>query len=442
MDNVRTAVLLNTVVRGGRMPSAFINLSRYAVLIAFLLLNVCSVLLDRAVASGRVSVNGAKCGVIIDYLESSLWKARDAYDAGYRLMVPLHWAIMKDNEVLIEAFEHHFDSLLKAYKNNEVKLNAIQELQYITLVSRYLAEAPRAKSVLRDRLYSLVKDRFLYFWETEPAWMWDRDDFKGGIKERIRWKLKHPNQEKSYYGLIIDQDIYTLGLAADLITASPEQCEECNDAISLFIKIMDVRLNEEEPGWVFQRGCWTDHSTYAYSGYLTEPPDQAEKLSVIDIQSDASHAKRWPLWFRQMSNHMSVAEWQRRMRHQIFEKVLVDEFDIGVPVFHNFVSGHNGYYRWNYHTHSTNQGYGPYQLSGSIIRFGWYALLGDSDDYKVSALYKRLLDAYPLNSAQRLLYRDLSTRDKHPMAVEAFEGGNDMEVCIASMAVDVADDSL
>jgi len=112
--------------------------------------------------------------------------------------------------------------------------------------------------------------------------------------------------------------------------------------------------------------------------------------------------------------------------------VIDHNVNIGVPVLKNFMCGHNGYYRWNYQTHEEGTGYGPYQLSGTFT-LGWWSLLGGTD---LADLYDGLAHAYSLNKAQMDLYRDLSTRERHPVVAYGYING--VRRAIAMMACDLA----
>ncbi|MCF8012715.1 MAG: hypothetical protein K9L56_15720 [Clostridiales bacterium] len=378
--------------------------------------------------------------VLLEYLTSPLWNKRDAYDAGHRLMIPLHWAVYNEDEELITAFRNHFNEMLEAYNDENVKLGTIKELQYLSLSSRYLAlGAPKAQDDFRRRLGNLIFKRFSHYWSQSEAWQWDRANFPGGVRERLKWKLSVRDVKRSYYNIVFDQELYLMGIAADLTAsgwADQNDCKECREAIDFFLEIMGKRLDKSRKGWVFQEGFWHEHHSFAYAGYLVKPDgEDAKPFRIKNIQQDSSHAHRWPLWLTQLEGVDDVEDYKKRLKWQLLNVVTAVQSsqNIGVPVLRNYMSGHNGFYRWNYQTHEKESGYGPYQLSGTF-GLGWWSLLGGK---RISGLYQTLAESYPLNKAQLSLYEGLSTRDRHELVARDHHNG--FKKIIAKMASEIAD---
>ena len=98
---------------------------------------------------------------------------------------------------------------------------------------------------------------------------------------------------------------------------------------------------------------------------------------------------------------------------QFFEKVIVppsDEF----PNYrtNNFMDGYNGIYRYNYPTHGLGQGYGPYELSGTML-LGWWSFLPDQS---IRDVYCFITSRYPFNEQEIATYLGPdTTRDRHPL---------------------------
>lgn len=215
-----------------------------------------------AAANGTLTaVHGREA--ILELLSDPLWTERDAYDAGHYLMIPLHYAVWQEDEALLGAFRRHFQALLAAYHAGEVNLPTLHELQYLTLVSRYLAlVSDLPADELAHDLAELVLGRFLYYWEQKPAWQWARDPFEGGVRERLEWKLTTGDPTRSYYSVIIDEELYLIGMAADLLVwhqAQGQECPRCAEAVEFFDRIIQDRLDKDQQGWVFQKGMWRDH---------------------------------------------------------------------------------------------------------------------------------------------------------------------------------------
>lgn len=406
------------------------SLSKEQVPIAYFKLramNVEDTLIDKS-----LEINSS---VFIDYLNDTLWSKRDAYDAAHILMIPLHYAVKSNDDVLLNAFESHFAKFYKAYKANEVLIEGLNELQYLSLFSRYLAltSSSNKEKELKSNLYSLLNERFNYYWNEKPAWQWGRDPFQGGIKERIRWKLENIDERANYYNVFHDADFFAIGIAADLMFYAINNNSPINEyegAIDLFFAIMDQRLDLSKQGWVFQLDYWLDHSDYSYSGYFVEPNEEAPKITANSIQEDASHGHRWPLWLAQVSQVKDISEISERLKWQFLNVIIEDSmsYKAGIPILNNYMCGHNGYYRWAYQTHK-NEGYAPYKLSGTFS-LGWWSLLNDK---KIAEYYLLLANAFPLNDANKSLYLHVSSRKRNSKTTNSYNNG--MRQQIAKMSV-------
>lgn len=359
----------------------------------------------------------------IDLLSDSLWSKRDAYDAAHNLMIPLHYGFLSSDKGLQNAFQDHIINFLKAEVDGNVKIEGLKELQYLSLLSRYLSLAPH-ESKVSNRLYHFLNDRFDYYWTQKPAWQWGRKPFEGGIKKRIIWKLNHTDSTYQYYNVFHDADFYVLGLAADLLKNTPKQdtsrTRKYREAIDLFFEIINQRLDKTARGWVFQKNMWSDHRDYAYSGFTSTPSEHDERHVAENIQADASHSHRWPLWLLQISQVKKVKSLQKRLKRQLLNVVIEDELShkIGIPLLNNYMCGNNGYFRWNYATHRKT-GYGPYELSGTFGLGYWSLLEGE----KISDYYIMLSGAYPLCDSYKKVFKTISKRKRNKIIASAHENG-------------------
>lgn len=110
----------------------------------------------------------------------------------------------------------------------------------------------------------------------------------------------------------------------------------------------------------------------------------------------------------------------------------MNSIEFPVPVLNNFMSGHNGYYRYGYSTQTGYfKGYPPYALSGTFA-YGYWALLGD----ELNPYYQKLANAYPLSQEVLHIYQDSSTREQHPLLQNGWTNG--LLETIAKMAVYVS----
>jgi len=77
------------------------------------------------------------------------------------------------------------------------------------------------------------------------------------------------------------------------------------------------------------------------------------------------------------------------------------------------MDGWNGIYRWGYSTQGENNGYGPYELSGTLIE-GWWGFL---ESPQVSSIFKDMSNLFPLEeNVVKLYVGPNTTRERHPLA--------------------------
>lgn len=363
------------------------------------------------------------------YLQDQLWTEDEAYDAGHCLMVPLHAAFYSNNNEWQQQFSRHFSCFMKAEEENpEIIVDGrLNKLHYLYLASQFvvLAEQYGKSNLIPQGLVDLLYNEVNSIWLEEPAWQWDRSPFNGGMRERVLWKLNHKNVSYSYYRAIIDEELFTFAITADLRTY-----EKLEKPFSQWLPVLtDVlktayRVFRQEGkyqsggGWLFQPGVWTDHPDYAYVGYIKEPLGK-EPNPLSNIAWDTSHSHRFPLWISSLTNAYQdeqpekyfYANIKEGLEQQFFSKVLVgpsDEF----PAYRtkNFMDGNNGFFRFNSSTTEIG-GYGPYKLSGTLS-LGWWTFLGTN---RIQKVYNKLSQTYPLPPEVISVYIGPNTiRDRNP----------------------------
>lgn len=351
------------------------------------------------------------------YLEGDLWVERDIYDAGEALMIPLHAAFKLDNAEWKEQLFQHFRRFVAEEKNGNTAEGTLNRLQYLYLASQYIRLAHECGQPdlipmgLTDILYNEVNK----LWYEVPAWQWGRKPFSGGISERIEWKLNNKTLERSYYRAVIDEELFLFAIAADLRTyenlsnSTYKTYSAITEILTTANRVFhqEVMLNSDG-SWVFQPGAWTDHPDYAYVGN-TEKNELMEPKKINGIAADASHSSRFPLWINSLlaanSQNSEECKYYENLlgglEKQFVERVLVSPDDkFNSFRTNNFMDGRNGVYRWNYATQGKNNGYGPYELSGTLI-YGWWSLLGTD---RIREVYYSLASGFPLSEDILELY--------------------------------------
>ncbi len=383
------------------------------------------------------------------YLADPLWQARDAYDAGHVLMPPLHAAYAADRPDWRADFRAHF----ARFRADRADLTSVvlTRLQYLYLLSRWLVLEVRAADPTAGGQVVLPAEwtadaSFLLaeverFWRREPAWQWRHRDFPGGIEERLNWKLANRSIRPAYLRGIIDEEQFLFALAADLeqlrrrtdgkiFAAAEPELRAGGEALlaSILAGARRVYAEEVRPtaggGWLLQPGGWSGHRDYAYAGQTEKRPG-LEPAPLADQAADSSHSHRLPLWLLSLQEAgppgAEAAEFYRRLRiglaAQFTARVLVAPSP-EAPFWrtHNFMDGRNGLYRWEYPTQGPGQGYGPYELSGTML-LGWWAFLPGQ---AAARLYHDLAAGFPPPPAARSIYLGPgTTRPQHPLLTGA-----------------------
>jgi hypothetical protein len=304
--------------------------------------------------------------------------------------------------------------------------------------SRFISLATEHHFSIPDGLIDVVAQEVEHFWQQEPAWQWGRDPFRGGIRERLAWKLAHePPSKHPYYVGIIDEEMFAIAIALDLSHCMTEYGKAFpigEEAKDYFRRIMAERVQWNGAGWLFQPDIWNKRPEQAYAGYYLPPKANKTDLPPKPVDCpgmDSSHSHRLPLWLLSGRQAMDVTRLQKGLTWQFFNRVLVPSQQVSVPLLNNYMSGHNGFYRWRYQTHKES-GYAPYKLSGTFT-LGWWSFLGG---IPMQELYSKLTQTYPLPPNIRQIYERITTRERNPYVRYFYDNG--IGKIIAEMAADIS----
>ncbi|MFC1717107.1 hypothetical protein ACFL6S_25820 [Candidatus Poribacteria bacterium] len=383
------------------------------------------------------------------YLDDPLWVERDAYDAGHFLMLPLHAAFSFEKADWMEAFSDHIYRFLSQGRSDYEEIgNHLIKLHYLYFLSRYLV---LAESIDKPYLVPVGLVDFVYreleeIWH-KPAWQWDREPFPEGMKERLLWKLDTEDVPWSYYRAIIDEELFTFAIAADLASLDLDV-----DKFSILPEILEIAYRvfeqegvfQEHGGWLLQPGVWTDAPSYAYAGHDLVAPG-LEKKPVEGIAWDVSHSQRMPLWLNSYLNtypegskeHELYSKIKSALAKQFHDVVLVPPTeDFGAYRTFNFMDGRNGLYGYRYTpTEGVIVVHGPWDLSGSIL-IGWWAFLDSGREWEV---YDYISRSFPLPQEVVELYIDENTkRDRNPLIQGTAQYTTGMLELITRLAAKIA----
>lgn len=361
------------------------------------------------------------------YLNDALWIERDIYDAGHNLMVPIHAAFKKGNEVWISDINQHFESFIDNY-NIENKIVLLNKLHYYYAASRYLSLLVEYDHPLKEHHYQLadmLKDEVTKQWLEENSWHWSHDGFIG-MKERLNYKLGLTEPRFSFDRAIIDEELFLVSIASDLkyfyqkINQNHPVLKDINEyGQKIFI---DEGQLVDEGGWLFQKNVWKDHRDFSYSGYESIEEIKDGKRKVRDfIYIDSSHGTRFPLQIYSVmkaTDELEQKELLQTIRKnfeiQFWDKIVTKKEESNYFVINNFLDGSNGVYRYDYETNK-GTGYGPHSLSG-ILMIGWYNFLNTE---RVSDIYEEIAMQFPISEeVYSKYYLDKTNRVRNPLAKE------------------------
>lgn len=356
------------------------------------------------------------------HLQDELWTEQNIYDAGHYLMIPLHAAFIMNNNEWQQQFAYQFAYFMDNQDHiAEVRLD---QLHYYYLISRFivLANESGQSDMIPEGLPDYLYNRIINIWNHEPAWQWDQSDFPN-MKERLLWKLNTQRPDKSYYRAIIDEELFTFAIAADL---SHYYQDKDIDKRSILADILDIAyqvftkevIPTENGGWLFQPGVWSEHPDYAYVGNAQKAPNLPSK-TINNIAMDTSHSHRFPLWLKSLAEAYTPGSNEHNYYNKLREGLTIQFTDIvllapsgEIPFYRttNFLDGNNGVYRWNYSTQGPNNGYGPYELSGTMLLGWWTFLPGDF----LNTIYNDISRQFPLSDDAIQLYVGPGTsRERH-----------------------------
>lgn len=345
--------------------------------------------------------------------DTALWEQGRAYNAGHFYMLPLHAAFQLQQEDWQLQFANHFKKFTQqgVYETEPQRL---YRLQYYYLASWFLVlTAQNGKdSLVPENLYSFIHDEIDWLWNMENAWTWTNklipvSNFKN-MKERVLWKLLNVElPPKTFYRAIIDEEKFVFAIAANLkaylklqeADTMPNN-EVLDDILQVNISVWQRRVEQDtaKGAWLFQPGFWNDHIDYVYAANFNKN-NPVKKPLPANIGEDVSHSHRTALWLQSFilaydtSNTNYFKQLLQGLNTQFFTKVVVPPTDtVNTYLTKNFMDGYNGLYRWNFSENAPGTGFGPYELSGTML-LGWWHFLKTEE---IAAVYENYSQLFPL----------------------------------------------
>lgn len=367
---------------------------------------------------------------ITPYLREKLWLTEYQYDAGHALMLPLHYAFLKNDVAKISEFASQFNLFNEndVYSLGDVAADKqLARLHYLYLVSEFIRMCNSNKDQCQDNNHEVLRTRvqseISRFWSDSVFYWYEGMRFPGGIKEHLLYKINMMENIKTgsldwpsyrYYIGISDFDLFTLAIVANVGSDAEKE------ASVKFAKIIfDLYGSYSYGNYIFQKGIWYQHPDYRYAGNVSLLPGLTESL-IEDLPEDSSHSHRIPLFIRSIISSASDADKLyfknilEAMSKNFYKNVILKLEIVGenVVALNNYMNGWNGIYRYNYTTVGENLGYGPYQLSGILIE-GWWCFLKAASPNDYWSSLERL---FPMTNNEVKFYMGPNTtRSRHPL---------------------------
>src|SRR5579863_2454742 len=194
-----------------------------------------------------------------------------AYYAGHMLMVPLHAAFSRNDP----EWEKDFSDYFRHLSPDQLTDVLLSRLQFLYLASEFivLAEKSGHSDLIPPGLPDLLFSEVRAAWLEKPAIQWEHPAFKGGLRERILWRLNTHTVAKSYFRAIMDDDLFLFAIAAELRTygGTPAQervwREPLDDVLTIAHRVYTQEVTPTPfGGWNLQPGVWADHPDFQYAG--------------------------------------------------------------------------------------------------------------------------------------------------------------------------------
>lgn len=330
-----------------------------------------------------------------DMLTPESWTTSYAYNAATYFSLPLDHAYGDlGSDDLRADFRTHFQSFAEAGFDDGV--GWLAKGQYLTFLMRFVLHEEALNdgaTALTAALIDQVVGHVTHEWLETTDHDWAEETWTGR-QEGIEGKLGSGGRR------ITDGDMFLLSLGASLSirdvslggTASPIM----KDMTGTALRVLETFGSYDENGyWNFSSGNLTTHQDYRLAHWSGSGPiPMADDTDTAAW--DTSHASRWPHWLTMLERGAedlgldnTIVSAARAGLTTVFVDAVLQEDgeDSGRWLTTNFIDGDNGPFRWGYQSYGTDNGYAPYQLSGTFLLGHWSTL----DDNGIDEAYGDLL---------------------------------------------------
>ncbi len=382
---------------------------------------------DTVDLDGAIDIDGSFIRErVYDLCSQTLYSARDVYDTGHFMMLPMRYGFKTRDSFIIDCFAEMFDRFVYDQGEDRQSFNEFSGLNrnhWLYLMSEYMCYCVDYEVDFDPEIFYSILDYMIQYNNTYTK------NFDGEIKYSSFQSLLEGLLYGSGYGredslnyCITDNDTFPISIICDLqYVKSRMNFETENDDFLIWGRdsaeamLRTFAKEDQCGGWIFQPGVWKDYKDYRYAGYATIAEiDPSIEKRIEGIGSDSSHFTRWACF---INSYGRVIEDQalytklktglaNTMCQLIFEKT--EESD-GYYVLRNYMDGTNGVYRYN---EEKGSGYDAYQLSTTFLN-GWWSML---EDERITEIYRDTYDKLRYETELPPAYVDpLTTRERNPL---------------------------
>ncbi len=368
-----------------------------------------------------------------DYLLDELWNDTYAYDAGSDFIVPLEAAFTLGRTDWQDQFAAHFARFAAAHADGSPVPAGIAGYQYLYAAVRFVALAREAG---RPGLVPAGLEPFIL---AEARRLWTTN-WRAKVAARL---ANRPTTD--YRQSIGDQPLFLMAITAELraqerLRGQGERDPVIKEILDTAEQVLVADVRHATDGtWLYEPGVLWQHPDYLYAGRTEKVPGM-DPLPVPGIAWDSSHSHRFAYWLWSLERAEPAGSARQRtyemlrwgVGRQLSATVLVPP----TPSFpgwraRNFMDGRNGVYRWGYATHGADNGYGPFELSGTL-HLGWWVAAGT---WRVRDAMAGMAEQYPLPDHVLATYAGPdTTRPQHPLKAGTNEWTNGLFELVVRLA--------
>ncbi len=321
------------------------------------------------------------------------------YDSSALLYIPIQYAYDTQNQELINKLRKLFTyNTLFIVKKNSQADDLAKRTFYFT-ASEYLRRNGIKDNVENTKMYNFIKSEVLYYWNNNPANIWDAESEKFyGAKERIDYILSgNFNGNLSYYRAITDFELYVMGTGVSLLLIEKDAKRTVTpDLVSIKDRFYRVLKKEviikDNKAWYLQPNIWKDHPDFKD---VTLEKSQS-------VNWDASHFSRMSAYL-----HVLKLNFQNdKIKYSYLEKLttlLSNQLITNIAVynskndfynFNNYIDGNNSSFRSD--NKEGKKGIQPSQNFEHIF-IGWWKMLNTNE---IKTMYERIERKFPYYAEQ------------------------------------------